>query len=214
MRSIQADFLAQLQSGFLTQFSLLEFTDGASTYRFNDSDMPFYYDDELYIPYSYRIDNIQYSLQNVVDEARITITNLNSIMTAAFANGSLQDESLSIYNVVLDVNGNIIDTLRIFTGFIDNYDLNESEINIMAASYFARWSNKSVNKHGVFCRWKVFGGTECGYSGTEFTSCNRTWSNCEARGNKANYGGFPTMASAEDKYIWWGPTPSERKKEG
>lgn len=41
------------------------------------------------------------------------------------------------------------------------------------------------------CRYKEFAGPECGYTGTAHTSCNRTLSDCRARGCSKRFGGFP-----------------------
>lgn len=41
------------------------------------------------------------------------------------------------------------------------------------------------------CRYKEFAGPECGYKGTVYTSCNRTLSDCRARGCSKRFGGFP-----------------------
>lgn len=41
------------------------------------------------------------------------------------------------------------------------------------------------------CRYKEFAGPECGYTGTAYTSCNRTLSDCRARGCSKRFGGFP-----------------------
>lgn len=41
------------------------------------------------------------------------------------------------------------------------------------------------------CRHKEFGGPQCGYKGTEYTSCNRTLSDCRERGCSSRFGGFP-----------------------
>lgn len=41
------------------------------------------------------------------------------------------------------------------------------------------------------CRYKEFAGPECGYKGAAYTSCNRTLSDCRARGCSKRFGGFP-----------------------
>lgn len=41
------------------------------------------------------------------------------------------------------------------------------------------------------CRYKEFGGSQCGYKGTDYTSCNRTLSDCRKRGCSSRFGGFP-----------------------
>lgn len=41
------------------------------------------------------------------------------------------------------------------------------------------------------CRYKEFGGPQCGYKGSEFTTCNRTLTDCRKRGMSKRFGGFP-----------------------
>lgn len=43
------------------------------------------------------------------------------------------------------------------------------------------------------CRYKEFGGPQCGYKGTDYTSCNRTLSDCRKRGCSSRFGGFPDV---------------------
>ena len=42
------------------------------------------------------------------------------------------------------------------------------------------------------CRYEEFGGTACGYSGSE-TECNRTFARCIELGNQARFGGQPGL---------------------
>ena len=218
MREISEEYIQQLKSGYLTYFILFEFTDGSNWFRFTSSDVPIYWSDDStsankYTPYPYELESISYSYNNVVDSAKSKISNLNSAMTATFANVDMQGNESNIYIGITDSNKNIIDVLKIFEGEIDEFDLNEQELNVTISSYFAKWSHKSENKHGGLCRWKRFKGNECGYSGAE-TECNRTYKRCNQLGNIDNYGGFLTAAVAADKIIWWGPNPSERRDEG
>lgn len=43
-----------------------------------------------------------------------------------------------------------------------------------------------------FCRYKVFGGEYCQYSGTE-TECNRSFARCQELENQERFGGFPAI---------------------
>lgn len=44
-----------------------------------------------------------------------------------------------------------------------------------------------------YCRYRLFKGPLCGYTGTLYTDCGRTYSECEARGNVVRFGGFPSI---------------------
>ena len=41
------------------------------------------------------------------------------------------------------------------------------------------------------CRYREFGGPQCGYSGSQYKTCNRTLSDCRKRGCSKRFGGFP-----------------------
>ena len=43
------------------------------------------------------------------------------------------------------------------------------------------------------CRYKEFGGPQCGYTGTEYTTCSRTLADCRKRGMSKRFGGFPGL---------------------
>lgn len=218
MRSISEEILTQLRSGYITSFKLFEFTDGTDWYRYTDKDVPVYWAEDStslnkYTPYAVEIENIDYSYNNVVDSISIKISNLNSIMIALFANRIIQENVFNVYFGVMNSNNNIIDVFKIFEGEIDEYEIDEGDLNVKVASYFSKWADKSESKHGVLCRWHRFKGTECGYSG-EGTTCNRLYKTCSEYGNIDNYGGFITVAAAENKDVFWGPIPDERRKEG
>ncbi len=43
--------------------------------------------------------------------------------------------------------------------------------------------------YSQLCTWK-FKSTECGYTGSEFTVCNKTFANCTARARTHSFNGF------------------------
>lgn len=105
------------------------------------------------------------------------------------------------------------DTIGILTlmeGFIDNWELDESKIEIKVASLATQWNQQPLTKQSPLCRWKEFGGTECGYSG-EQTECDRTYTKCVEYENTANFGGERWLSSLVDKKeFWWGYVPETK----
>jgi len=96
--------------------------------------------------------------------------------------------------------------LTLFSGEIDDWTMTEGRLEITVASQFARWSRKTFRTHSSSCRWLVFKGPECGYSGPE-TWCDRSYDRCVQLGNQDNFGGFRWLPSLEQKNIWWGQVP-------
>jgi len=108
---------------------------------------------------------------------------------------------------------NILGTVLMFTGEVDSFELDESEVRMVIGSRFTRWGNQAYNKHSSSCRWKVFKGDECGYAGGQ-TWCDRSYTRCVVLGATATFGGFRFLPSIENKKIWWGPNPTQRQAEG
>jgi phage-related protein len=52
-----------------------------------------------------------------------------------------------------------------------------------------------VMKYRNNCQWRKFKDCRCKYSGTEFTTCDRSWENCQKRNNTENYGGYLSICA-------------------
>ncbi len=215
MRTIGEDFITQLESGYLTPFTLFEFTDGDDWHRYTNFDVSItttvvsgagaYTYDSI----GYTIESMYYSVGNIVDEANIHIDNVNQVMTLFFGGNNIQGQQANIWVGVMDINGIVLDVLNLFNGEIDSFQLDQGKLTLKLGSYFSKWSHKSVSRHGSLCRWRVFKGIECQYVGAE-TVCDRTYKKCgDVYSNTANFGGFRWLPDLEDKVIWWGPTPTE-----
>jgi len=94
----------------------------------------------------------------------------------------------------------------LFNGQIDKWSLDESQLVMTIADMNVQWARKPLSRHPASCRWRVFKGPECGYTGSE-TWCDRSYARCSALGNTANFGGFRWLPSIMDKEIWWGRQP-------
>jgi phage-related protein len=94
--------------------------------------------------------------------------------------------------------------IRIINTGIPGEYLRQAEYNINSASVssgykitFTLGANKinmyrsPLNRYlKLHCRYKRFGGSQCGYDGEE-TECNRTLKRCKELENQARFGGFP-----------------------
>ena len=169
--------------------------------------------DGTYNPRGFEFESINYTLSNVMDDCTLRIDNLDSTLTAIFVDGTVEEKEASVWVGLLDSTGAVIGTALIFTGEVDSFDLDETEVRMVIGSMFTRWSNQAYNKHSASCRWKVFKGDECGYAGGQ-TWCDRSYTRCVALAATATFGGFRFLPSIENTKIWWGPNPSERRIEG
>ena len=100
----------------------------------------------------------------------------------------------------------IASSVELFEGLIDSWSMDEGKIHIEVASILSRWNRRTLSRHSPSCRWPVFKGTYCTYSGNG-TWCDRTYKRCSALGNTANFGGFRWIPSIVDLKVWWGKVP-------
>lgn len=199
--------MAQLESGELRPFFHLNMEIDSTHYRYTDCDVPITYDGNTYNPRGFSLSEIRYSISKIVDEASISLDNLDGVFTALFVGGDARGSPAILSLVVLDANGQVIGSpVTMFEGDLDAWDLDEEKIQITCASEASRWAKKTLVKQASSCRWRVFKGTECGYSGSG-TWCDRSYTRCEALGNTDNFGGETWLPSIVDKEIWWGRKP-------
>jgi hypothetical protein len=205
-RAIDSSILAELEAEGLRPFALLEFTIDSTGYRYTDCDVPVTVNGNVYQPRGFEQQVINYGSGNIVDQTSIDIDNLDQTLTAVFVGGTPQGSDCKIMMCVLDSNYDPIGTtdhVTLFEGEIGAWQLAEDIINLTVTNQFAQWSQKTLSIHSASCRWKVFKGTECAYSG-DVSVCDRTYEQCLSYGNTANFGGYRYLPSLVDKQVWWG----------
>lgn len=178
-----------------------------SSYKYSLNDGP-------YESRGFEFESINYTLSNVMDDCTLRIDNLDSVLTSIFVGGNVEEKTASVYlGLINTASGGILGTVLMFTGEVDSFEIDETELRLVIGSIFTRWSQQAFSKHSSSCRWKVFKGTKCGYSGTE-NECDKSYTRCLSLSNSANFGGFRWLPSIENKKIWWGPLPYQRQIEG
>jgi len=182
-----------------------DFVDGDMA--FVDGDMAFIgssgtSESGLWEPRGFKFDPISYSMDTIVDQARITLDNRDDVLTVNFVGGTPQGSTVYLRKCVLDANDAVLGAVIMFQGDIDAWNLDQSQIAITVTSIANRWNQRTLNLYSPSCRWKEFGGPECQYDGTSW--CDRTYSRCCSLGNSDNFGGFRWLPSIIDKEIWWG----------
>jgi len=212
MRSIDSSIMAQLESGELRPFGLLHMNIDSTDFYFTDCDVPIVMGGNRYEPRGIDIGNISYSLSRIVDQATLSLDNLDDYLTTEFVGGTPQGSEVVVSMVVLDSDYAVVasQAVTLFQGEIGAWNMVEGKIDITITNQFAQWNQRTLNNHSPSCRWKVFKGTECTYSGGE-TWCDRSYTRCVALSNQANFGGFRWLPSIENKKIWWGQVPGPDK---
>jgi hypothetical protein len=95
----------------------------------------------------------------------------------------------------------------LFEGILDTWSLTEGRLSVSVTNILSTWAQKTLAEHSPSCRWKVFKGDECRYSGAA-PGCDRTYARCTTLGNTLHFGGFRWLPSIIDVDIWWGQTPT------
>jgi len=206
MRTIDSSIITAIQTGQIKPFICIEITlTGAGhTYRYTTCDAPIYISGNKYSPRDMEPSNISYSIGQIVDQATISIDNNDDALTSDFVGNDVQGEAIQISVVFLDSTNQIINApVTLFVGELDEWNLSEGVLEINITNQFSQWNKITFSQYQSSCRWKVFKGTECGYSGGD-TTCNRSYADCSSKSNTANFGGFRWLPSIENRAIHWG----------
>lgn len=207
MRDVNATVLTQLQAEEFTPFVLLHMTIAEKVWRFTDCDVPINIGGDSYKPRDFKVGSLHYSMTNVVDKLDVEIDDNDSLLKALFVGETPQGSAVILYLVLLDADNNVYmgtaGRINLFEGELDAWGLNEERIKITITSGFVKWNQRTLSPHSPSCRWKIFKGIECQYSGTE-TWCDRTYERCSQLVNTDNFGGFRFLPSLEDAIIYWG----------
>lgn len=204
-RNLDNDFKIELEGKEYFPVCLVQFSDGSNTYRYTTLDVSMIYQTNKFESRGFQFESIKYSLGNVVDSATIVFDNHDQAMTSIFVDGVIQNNLAILYIAVLDSDGNVISVCNIFEGQADSWSLDEREIRLVVSTDFARWAQKSISYHSSSCRWRVFKGDKCQYSGAE-SQCDRSYKRCLALGNEDNFGGFRWLPDFINRELFWGPT--------
>jgi len=94
-------------------------------------------------------------------------------------------------------------SILLFDGEVDSFEVDEEAADITGLGELSQWTRTTLNPQVEACRWRIFKGVECTYSGGE-TWCDRTYTRCAALENTANFGGERWIGSLRDRKIWWG----------
>lgn len=68
----------------------------------------------------------------------------------------------------------------------------EQWVTLTVGTSYSPHSRRPEGKYTKnMCRYKEFAGAQCGYTGTEYKTCNRSLTDCRKRGMSQRFGGFP-----------------------
>ena len=182
----------KLENQPLYLYTIYDF-DGASNNKYyvnNKTDITF--DLITYLSMNINHDRINQNTDGKVDTVKVTLSNISREIQALAetydVRGKKVDIKLVFANELTDASCHVTESF-----YIDFYSANESNFIFSCSS---KMDLMDINLPGrrfgrTYCSWK-FKSLECGYSGTE-TKCSKTLDSCHGLGNRARFGGFPSI---------------------
>lgn len=131
---------------------------------------------------SVEVSNVALQISGIIANRGDVINNAPAILTLVFLD--LSDNSIvSGYTQVL------------YSGKCNNLELNYETARMDIETQLGGYELQApIMKYRTSCQVRRFKDCRCQYSG-DLTSCDRTWAQCQARGNTANFRGYPSIPS-------------------
>ena len=153
---------------------------------------------------SIKISNINQDYSNIIANQGDVLTNSSCVIEEVIF---YQDKDIVLMenteelllenqdNFLIESFDIVIDNpVNIFEGFINNVQLTETIFSFDVERVLGGYSTISPNTtYDVNCQW-AFKDERCQYSGEE-TTCDKTFTSCQARSNETRFGGYPSIPS-------------------
>ena len=157
------------------------------------------YNDDTYIGAPLAHGELIKDDNSAVNKVNIELSNVALQISGIIANrGDILNNAPAVLNLVfLDLkNGNIIKGYSqvLYAGKCNNIELDYETARMNIETELGGYEIQAPTmKYRTSCQVRRFKDCRCQYSGTEFTSCDRTWESCKLRKNTANFRGFPSI---------------------
>lgn len=126
------------------------------------------------------LSNVALSISGIIGQRGDVLNNAPALLTLVFIDLKTQ-EIKKEYTKIL------------YTGKCNNIELNYETAKMDIETALGGYEIQApIMKYRTSCQVRRFKDCRCGYKGEE-TRCDRTWASCEARGNTANFRGFPSI---------------------
>ena len=201
MKNIIPALRAALESETYAQALLLYINVYADTFLFTTWDEVLVFDGSLYTPRGMAVQSINYSSANIVNNVTMEIDDVDRALLSVLGDVDAGVFPVKItYCVISLVDRSILGNVVVFTGNVGHWEYVPGKVKITAASIFEQWGRVTTSKFSGSCRWRVFRGEECKYSGPGIR-CDRTYDQCVSYSNEINFGGFRWLPSMVNKRL-------------
>lgn len=161
----------------------------------NDTLSSFEFGGETYVAAMVKRGPIESRMEGGPQRVNIKISNINQKYSSIIASEGdvLTNSSCVIEEVIFDADNNTVGgAVNVFEGYVNNVKLTQAEFSFDVERILGGYSTQSPNTtYDVNCQW-AFKDTRCGYTGEEST-CDKTFSSCQARANEVRFGGYPSI---------------------
>jgi len=204
MRTFDANFQAQLEAEIAFFALLLEF-DFSITYYYNNSDIPIYYSNHLYLPISLGMGSVNISSALSVDRTTIELANAGLQMSSILLGEDVRNKTVILSFAAINSAREVIAAENIFTGLMDSWSVKEDKATLTVVNELVFWNKKALRMQSSSCPWMLVtdGSNECAYSGSE-SWCDKSYDRCNALSNTNSFGGFRFLPAISEREIWWG----------
>lgn len=200
MRDIPIEFLGEVLKREYRQALLIKLDLDSAILYFTDFDVHILHDSQLYYPRSFQILPVSYGNTKIVDDVNVIIDDVDRGIFATLGQKDSTVYPFTLTWIVIDKDGREAAALDIFVGEVDQWEYEPGSVNLTVSSIFRQWARETTSKYAVSCRWRIFKGPECKYTGSG-TYCDRTYDQCDKFLNTANFGGFRWLPSMVNKRI-------------
>ena len=185
-RTLSANMNTKIEGGALGPVMLVEIAFNGNTYRYNDTDADLTVVAQTWTAAPFRVDAMGHSKTQTISQINISIANADGAWGKLVTANDIRGSVLNVYMTELSL---LTEKHLLYPGYIDSVSVNGEAMTVTVRSD-RDWIGERLPRrtHAPRCPW-VFKSTDCGYSGAE-TSCGKTISDCTARGQTANFGGF------------------------
>jgi len=101
MRVTPAVLTEALESSQFKPFILIDIEIDSTHYRYTDCDIPLTYEDNVYSPHPFNVENVRHSLQRIVNSFQLNIESMKSALATAFVGGTPQGSDVTLYLVCI-----------------------------------------------------------------------------------------------------------------
>jgi len=202
MRTISIELLDKLKSSEYRLAILVSLEVVGTVKRFTTWSDDLWLNNEQYYPRGMRVGAISYGSANIVSSVSLEFDDVNRELLVLLGEVGVGDYPITITMAALDEYGNIITngSSVIFSGTFSQWTYRPKSLSIKAVSIFSKFNRTTTRVFSSSCTIKVFKGSQCNYGGAE-TICDRTYSQCDAFGNIANFQGFRWLPDLLNKRL-------------